>query len=72
MLTGKTLVEPLPAIQLTGLGGADGATPAQIGAQVLNIIANRAVTAGAAALAKQMGNGVGSQAGTLLHGLFGN
>jgi len=72
-MLGKTLVEPLPPIHLTDLGGADGATPAQIGAQVLNIIADKAVIAGAAALTKQLGGGVvPAQAGGLLHGLFGN
>ncbi len=70
---GKTLVEPLPPIHLTDLGGADGATPAQIGAQVLNIIADKAAVAGATALTKQLGGGaVPAQAGGLLHGLFGN
>jgi len=72
-LTGKTLVEPLPPIHLTDLGGANGATPAQIGAQVLDIIADRAAAAGAAALTKQLGGGVvPAQAGSLLHSLLGN
>jgi hypothetical protein len=73
MLSGKALVEPLPPIHLTGLGGTDGGTPAQIGAQVVNIIAERAALAGAAALTKRLGAGVvPPQAGSLLHRLFGN
>ena len=73
MLSGKTLVEPLPPIHLTDLGGADGATPAQIGAQVLDIVASRAAATGAAALTKRLGGGVvPAQAGGLLQGLLGN
>lgn len=78
MLSGKTLVVPLPPIELSNLGGAGGATPAQIGAQVLNIVIRKAAATGAAALTRQIGTKqiggrvVPAQAGGLLKGLFGN
>ena len=73
MLAAKPLIVPLPPIHLTDLGGADGATPAQIGAQVLNIVVSKAAATGAAALTKRLGGGmVPAQAGGLLQGLLGN
>jgi hypothetical protein len=70
-LTAKQLVVPLPPLHLTDLGGPDGATPAQIGAQVLNIVMIKAAGVGADALARQSGSGALSKAGTLLKGLLG-
>jgi hypothetical protein len=49
-LSGKPLAEPLPATHFAGLGGSTGATPAQIGAQIMNTVAREAAGAGAAAL----------------------
>lgn len=73
MLSGKNLVVPLPPIHLTNLGGSGGATPAQLGAQVLNIVADKAIETGATALAKrQLGGAVPPQASGLLRGLLGN
>jgi hypothetical protein len=71
-LTGKQKVVPLPPLHLTDLGSPDGATPAQIGAQVLNIVMVKAASAGADALTRQTGSNVPPAAGNLLKGLLGN
>lgn len=70
-ITPKQGMTDLPTLHLTNLGGADGATPAQLGAQVLNIVMDKAANAGAAALAKQVGGDALGNAGGLLKGLFG-
>jgi len=74
----RTLKVPLPAIQLTDLGGNNGATPAQIGIQVLREITRQAATAGAKALASyqldKLGAGSGlikNKAGGAFKSLFG-
>ena len=73
MLTDKTLKVALPPLELTGLGGSTGATPAQIGAQVLDAVTRQAASTGAAALSSQLGGGVfPAKAGGLLKGLIGN
>jgi hypothetical protein len=70
-ITQKQGVTTLPPLHFTNLGGADGATPAQLGAQVLNIVMDKAASTGAAALAKQVGGDALGNAGGLLKGLFG-
>jgi hypothetical protein len=72
-LSGKTLVEPLPPLHLTDLGGSTGATPAQIGAQIVSAVINQAAATGATALINhQLGTkAIPPAAGSLLKGLFG-
>jgi hypothetical protein len=72
-LNGKTLTRPLPPFHLTNLGGSGGASPAQIGAQIVSTVARQAASAGAAALINHQlgGNVVSPAAGGILKGLFG-
>lgn len=73
-LSGKTLTEPLPPLQLTDLGGSNGGTPAEIGAQILDTLTDEAASAGAAALVNHaLGtNVIPPAAGGVLKHLFGS
>lgn len=69
----KPLTAQLPALHATNLGGPGGATPAQLGSQILNIILAKAASAGAASLAHQLGTGpLPVNASGVLQGLLGN
>lgn len=73
LLNGRGLTVPLPPIHLINLGGEGGATPAQIGVQVLSTMTRAAARTGEAALRSRLDDlgAVPSKAGGLLHGLFG-
>ncbi len=71
-LASKPRTEPLPPLHFTNLGGPDGASPAQLGAQMLNIVLAKAVSAGAASLIHQSGAGtLPVNATGILQGLLG-
>jgi len=71
VLNGKILVVALPPLHFTDLGGSDGATPAQLASQVVNVMTRQAIITGAAAIAKQ-GISLPAEAVGVLKSLFGN
>lgn len=73
-LSGKSLTQPLPPIHLTDLGGPNGGTPAQIGAQIVRALTDEAAGMGATALINHAigSNIVPPAAGGLLKNLLGN
>ena len=71
VLSGKILVVDLPPLHFTDLGGSTGATPAQLAAQVVNVMTRQAIITGAAAIAKQ-GISIPAEAGGVLKSLLGN
>jgi hypothetical protein len=71
VLSGKILVVDLPPLHFTDLGGSTGATPAQLAAQVVNVMTRQAIITGAAAIAKQ-GISIPAEAEGVLKSLLGN
>ncbi len=72
-LAHKTLTEKIPPMQLANLGGKYGATPVQLGTEILHLILAQAAYAGAYSVAQTLGSGpLPANAGALVNGLFGH